>query len=688
MQAVRAIFVFIMLAVGAVPAAHATGVLARTEARFHALADGRSSGAEAGRMLELLNAVAVHARDDYIEALGVDYLDQAALTGLAALPPAQPATPADLFKASADAMLKALDPHSSYLSPAEYNDMKTQVAGRFGGVGVQITMEGSRVKVVAPLEGTPAYRAGLQPGDIITHIDGESTEGWSLVQVVRKMRGDVGTPVRLGVERQARRFEVTLTREIISIQSVRWRLEGRIGYIRISAFPEDAPAKVAAAIGGLRAAAPSGLAGIVIDLRGSPGGLLSSATAVSDHFAEQGTIIATRGRTGDGQVFRATAGDLSRGLPLAVLIDQGTASAAEIMTLALRSLRRAVIIGTRSFGKGSVQTLFPLSDGGALKLTTARYYSDLGTTYDGVGVEPDIVVAAKASDNDDPALRMAISTLSKPAPVGGNLARQSEALAFPKGAPRPDDIAVVIGNADYGRLGRDLPDVVPAYADADGIKRYAIQALGIREGNVIDLRDATGSQMARVFGTDSNYRGQLFDWVRPGKSRVFIYFAGHGAPGGQDGTAYLIPSDADASRIDLNGFPLSTLYANLARLPAESVTVVLEACFSGNSQSGAVIAKASAIYVRPKTPAIPRNITVVTAGGPDQIASWEENGSHSLFTKYFLKAMAGEADRSPYGDGDGRVGWKELDLYLKDTLTYYARRYYGRDQTARIINGN
>ena len=265
--------------------------------------------------------------------------------------------------------------------------------------------------------------------------------------------------------------------------------------------------------------------------------------------------------------------------------------------------------------------------------------------------------------------------------------KASLAVAFRKVPPRADDVAVVIGNADYGKQGKDIPDVAPAYADAEAFKRYAIEALGVREGNVIHLRDATGPQMVRVFASATNHRGQLYDWVRPSRSRVHVYYAGHGAPGGAGGSAYLVPADADGARIDLNGYPLELLYRNLGRLPAASVTVTLEACFSGASQAGAVISNASPVFLKPAAPAAPANVTVIAAGAANQIASWEEDSSHGLFTKYFLKGMAGEADASPYGDGDGRVGLDELDRYLRDTLTYYARRYYGRDQTAQIVAG-
>jgi len=260
-------------------------------------------------------------------------------------------------------------------------------------------------------------------------------------------------------------------------------------------------------------------------------------------------------------------------------------------------------------------------------------------------------------------------------------------VAFPKAAPRVDDIAVIIGNADYSRLGRDIPDVVPAYADAEGFRRYALDGLGVREGNIIFLRDATGAQMTRVFGSENNHKGQLFDWVRPGRSRVYVYYAGHGAPAGDDGSAYLVPVDADAARVQLNGYPLGLLYRNLGKIPAVSVTVILEACFSGVSQGGAVVSRASNIVVTPKAPPVPTGVTVISAGAFNQIASWEMDSSHGLFTKYFLKAMSGEADQPPFGNRDGSVDVEELRAYLHESVTYAARRYYGRDQMPGIFIG-
>ena len=244
------------------------------------------------------------------------------------------------------------------------------------------------------------------------------------------------------------------------------------------------------------------------------------------------------------------------------------------------------------------------------------------------------------------------------------------------------DIAVIIGNANYKKQGKDIPNVNPAYADAEGIKQYFMKAKGIKEGNIIYLKDATGSQLASVFGNEKSYKGRLFNYIKSKKSNVYIYYAGHGAPG-EEGDAYLVPTDTDSQTIQFTGYPLSTLYSNLGKLPAKSVTVILEACFSGGSQSGSLISKASPIVITPKKTMIPANVKVIAAGSERQMASWEEDSSHSLFTKYFLKAMSGEGDANK----DGKVSDAELKEYLSDTMTYYARRYYGRDQKVQIHNG-
>ena len=248
---------------------------------------------------------------------------------------------------------------------------------------------------------------------------------------------------------------------------------------------------------------------------------------------------------------------------------------------------------------------------------------------------------------------------------------------------RPDDIAVIIGNANYEKMGKDIPNVNPAYADAEGIKQYFMQALGVKEGNIIYLKDATAAQLLGTFGDKESHKGQLYNWVKPNVSNVYVYYAGHGVPGGDKGNAYLVPTDADSQTIQFSGYPLSTLYSNLGKLTAKSITVILEACFSGASQAGNLFANSSPIVITAKKTMIPKNVKVISAGAVDQMASWEQDNSHGLFTKYFLKAMSGEGDKN----NDGKVSDAELKEYLSDTMTYYARRYYGRDQKVQIHNG-
>jgi hypothetical protein len=260
-------------------------------------------------------------------------------------------------------------------------------------------------------------------------------------------------------------------------------------------------------------------------------------------------------------------------------------------------------------------------------------------------------------------------------------------IKFKLSKPRPDDIAVIIGNANYKKLGRDIPNVKPAYADSEGFKKFVMDAKGVREGNIIHLKDATSAQLAAVFGNERTYKGQIFNWSKPGISNVYVYFAGHGAPAGNDGTVYLVPSDATIDSIEINGYSLNQLYTNLNKVPAKSITVVLESCFSGAYHDGTLVPHSSGLTITPRNPDIGDQITVISAGALNQIASWEKDSSQSLFTKYFLKGMSGEGDLKPYGNGDGNVTYRELGKYLEGTMTYFARRYYGRNQIAQIVNG-
>jgi carboxyl-terminal processing protease len=304
---------------------------------------------------------------------------------------------AKLIESAINGMLAGLDPHSSFMDAKSFRDMQVQTRGEFGGLGIEVTMEEGLIKVVAPIDETPAAKAGIMANDIITHLDDEPVQGLTLNQAVEKMRGPVNTKIKLKIMRkgQDKAIEVSITRDVIRVRSVRSRLEGDdVGFIRITQFNEQTSEGLKKAIGDLSTQANDKLKGFVLDLRNNPGGLLDQAISVSDAFLEKGEIVSTRGRNAEEtQRFNARPGDLTKTKPVIVLINGGSASASEIVAGALQDHRRATVIGTRSFGKGSVQTIIPLGSGnGALRLTTARYFTPSGRSIQAKGISPDIEV--------------------------------------------------------------------------------------------------------------------------------------------------------------------------------------------------------------------------------------------------------------------------------------------------------
>ena len=301
-----------------------------------------------------------------------------------------------LIEAAIDGMLASLDPHSAYLPPKNFQDMREQTKGEFGGLGIEVTMENGFVKVVAPIDDTPAANAGLEPGDFITHIDGESVLGLTLSDAVDKMRGPIGSEIVITISREGAEepFDVTIVRDIIKIRAVRARVEGNVGILRITTFNEQTYDNLEAGIAEIKEElGEDGIVGYIVDLRNNPGGLLSQAIAVSDAFLEEGEIVSTRGRDlSEADRVNARPGDLTDGKPIVVLINEGSASASEIVAGALQDQRRAILLGAKSFGKGSVQTVMRLGDKGAMKLTTARYYTPSGRSIQSLGIEPDILV--------------------------------------------------------------------------------------------------------------------------------------------------------------------------------------------------------------------------------------------------------------------------------------------------------
>jgi carboxyl-terminal processing protease len=334
-----------------------------------------SPNSEIYRQLDLFGDVLERVRSDYVEKPDDAQLIESAING----------------------MLSSLDPHSAYLSPKNYRDMQVQTRGEFGGLGIEVTMENGVVKVVSPIDDTPAAKAGIQANDLITQLDGEQIVGLTLEQAVEKMRGPVNTPIVLTVIRKGRDdpFDVKITRDVIRINPVKARLEGdgEVIYAKVSTFNEQTHANLVKAIDGLKKQAGKKLKGYVIDLRNNPGGLLDQAVAVSDDFLEKGAIVLTKGRNlEETQRSQARPGDITDGKKLVVLVNGGSASASEIVAGALQDHKRATVIGTRSFGKGSVQTIIPLGSNGAIRLTTARYYTPSGRSIQAKGIDPDVVV--------------------------------------------------------------------------------------------------------------------------------------------------------------------------------------------------------------------------------------------------------------------------------------------------------
>ena len=351
------------------------GAVATTQIAGPLIAQEAQNNASVYEQLDLFGDVFERIRSEYVED----------------------ADESELIEAAIDGMLSSLDPHSSYLSPKDAEEMRTQTRGEFGGLGIEVTQEEGFVKVVSPIDGTPADAAGIEAGDFITGVDGENLMGLTLDEAVEKMRGPVGSEITITVVREGveQPFEVSIVRDTITLTAVRSRIEGETVVLRLVTFSdqtypnlkEQLAEKVEEA-GGM-----DNVNGFVIDLRNNPGGLLNQAIAVSDAFLDAGEIVSTRGREPeDGQRWNAEEGDLTEGKPIVVLINGGSASASEIVAGALQDHRRAIVVGTKSFGKGSVQTVMPLRGDSAMRLTTQRYYTPSGRSIQSLGISPDIIV--------------------------------------------------------------------------------------------------------------------------------------------------------------------------------------------------------------------------------------------------------------------------------------------------------
>ena len=368
-------------------AAAAIGIFALSNANQTAVAVERPSYDETFQQLELFADVLARVRSDYV----VDVDDGA------------------LIEDAINGMLQSLDPHSSYVNPDDYRDLQVSTSGEYGGLGMEVTSEDGFIKVITPIDDTPAKRAGIKAGDYITDIEGESIMGVSLTEAVDRMRGKPGEPITLTIARKDEDpTDYTIIREIIKRQVVKYDIKDGMGYIRISQFNEKADAGLEKAIQELEKEIDGKIPGIILDLRGNPGGLLTQSISVSSVFLDGGAVVSTRGRTSaDTERFNGKRGELAKGVPLIVLIDGASASASEIVAGAVQDRGRGLIVGMTSFGKGSVQSVIPLRGGrdGALRLTTQRYFTPSGRSIQGTGIDPDIFISAVPDDGEEQRIR-------------------------------------------------------------------------------------------------------------------------------------------------------------------------------------------------------------------------------------------------------------------------------------------
>jgi carboxyl-terminal processing protease len=396
----------------AVPAAYTFG-----QDKAEKAATGDKS--ELYQQLNLFGDVLERVRRDYVEPVDEKLLMENAING----------------------MLASLDPHSSYMNPKQYKDMQVQTRGEFGGLGIEVTMENQVIKVVSPIDDTPASKAGIQPGDLIFALDGQPVMGMTLQEAVDKMRGKIGSPIKISLRRANVKdpIDVTLNREVIKVKSTRYHLEGDVGYIRVTSFTEQSTSGVLDAVEKMKKESGGKIKGYVLDLRNNPGGLLDQAISMCDAFMEKGEIVSVKARKAeDIQRWNAKPGDVANGLPIVVLVNGGSASASEIVAGALQDQHRAIILGTRSFGKGSVQTIMQVTGGGAMRLTTALYFTPSGRSIQKEGIKPDIEVEQAKVETiqqrmsfRESDLRGSINNPNKPADKPADAAK-------PADAPKPD----------------------------------------------------------------------------------------------------------------------------------------------------------------------------------------------------------------------------------------------------------
>ena len=412
--------------------------------------------AETYRLLNLFGDVFERIRAEYVE----------------------PVSDRDVIENAINGMLQGLDPHSSYMNPRNFRDMQVQTRGEFGGLGIEVTQENGYVKVISPIDDTPAARAGVKPGDLITHLNGQSTQGLTLQDAVEQMRGERGTAIKLTIRREGERapIEVSLTRDVIRPQVARFRMEGNdVAYVRLSAFNEQTETALRRAVSTMRQQAGSNLRGLILDLRNNPGGLLDQAVQVADDFLDQGEIVSTRARRPeDAQRWNARPGDIAQGLPMVVLVNSGSASASEIVAGALQDHRRAVVMGVKSFGKGSVQTVMPIPGNGAIRLTTARYYTPAGRSIQATGIEPDIEVLAQRLDANG---ATAAAQRDREADLRRALRNEGRGAQQPQPTPPPLTLPPGVADRVVRAPAEGAPAFDPTKPETDHQLQQAVQFL-------------------------------------------------------------------------------------------------------------------------------------------------------------------------------------------------------------------
>jgi len=618
-----------------------------------------------------------------------------------------PSDPRKLEYAAINGMVAALDPYSSFLTPEAYKELQTETRGSFGGVGLEINADKGIVTVVSPIEDTPAYRAGIKARDQITHIDGMSTKGITVIEAVKKMRGPKDSTVTLTIMRNGfeKPREFPLVRAIVFVRNVKFReLQEGIGYLRISHFSENTARDVENALMQLRSRS-SQFKGLVLDLRNNPGGLLSVVVDVAGKFVGAGTVVTLRGRSaGSEQKFEGKTIGTQPFYPVIVLVNEGTASGAEILAGALKDQTRALLLGKQTFGKGSIQSIYSLGEGAALKMTTAKYYLPSGKAIEGKGIVPD--VESEETEGQDNPLIIAETAISS-AKAGGIVKANDKfkyillAAQKKKGAPAPapdalpvlqpakqdidalprtavtlkkNNYAIVIGIETYRQK---LPRADFAVSDAKLMSEYLSRVMGYPEENIVTLTNE--------YATKSDFEKYFEQWLVnhvEKDSTVFIYYSGHGAPNPKNGDAYLVPYDGDPSFIAQTGYPLKKLYDALGKLPAKQIIVALDSCFSGAGGRSVLAKGARPLVMNLKDKMIlSGNMTVISASSGEQISSTYDEKGHGLFTYFMLKGIKSEDIIKP----DGSMAIGDLFNYLKPQVERIARKQYNNEQTPQLM---